>query len=104
MNTYGLLETIEGENNNGVKLLSDEVVCDKCNGTGLDLSKLPISDHSYSSISNQCNKCYGTGKVTWLENVLGKENPYVKYGSGYGYVGSSGFSGVSGVGGVSGYA
>jgi len=45
----------------------DEVLCDKCNGTGKD-------DDPW-----ECNKCHGTGKLTWLENILGKDPEYIKY-------------------------
>ena len=37
------------------------IICDKCKGIGnlLDVVK--------------CQKCYGSGKLNWIENIFGKE-------------------------------
>jgi len=53
-----------------VKLETGEVICDRCNGTGLD-SNLRSDGILYFE---QCTKCYGIKKLTWSENILGKEN------------------------------
>lgn len=45
----------------------EEVKCDKCNGTGA----LP-ADLERSIPSTTCPKCYGWGKLDWIENVVGK--------------------------------
>jgi len=78
-----------------IELEAGEIICDKCKGTGT------IKQDPYS-FNITCNKCYGSGKLTWIENVLGKDNPYSGYGT-TGYSGTCGLSGTSGSSGVSGY-
>jgi len=64
-------------------LEKDEVLCDQCNG---------------QKNFGFCSKCFGVGKLTWIENILGKEeNSYL-----HGITGVTGTSGVSGVTGISG--
>jgi RecJ-like exonuclease len=48
-----------------IKIKEGEIICDKCCGFG----------HIYSvEIYNEkCDKCQGTGKVNWIENIFGKE-------------------------------
>ena len=45
----------------------DEIKCDQCNGTGYDLK---INMTKYLN----CLKCQGTGKLDWIEAVVGKRN------------------------------
>lgn len=41
-----------------------EVFCDHCDGIGIDKSKKgPGTYH--------CKKCRGTGKLDWVENIVG---------------------------------
>jgi hypothetical protein len=47
-------------------LEGDYVVCSKCDGTG-DSDSYP---------GNICHKCWGEGKLDWIENIMGKENPF----------------------------
>ena len=43
----------------------EEYICDRCGGVGA----LP------NTIGDSCNRCLGTGKLNWIENVFGKEKP-----------------------------
>jgi RecJ-like exonuclease len=47
----------------------DEVVCRICKGSGSD--KIHVSQ--------MCYFCHGHGKVTWIENVFGKDNLELKF-------------------------
>lgn len=49
------------------RLEEGEVFCDRCNGTG-------IVDNTKGSGTYNCRKCLGTGKLDWIENVVGKSN------------------------------
>lgn len=40
------------------------MICDKCDGKGITL---------IHNRERECNKCYGTGKLDWIENVFGKD-------------------------------
>ncbi len=56
-----------------MKLKKGEVKCDKCKGKG----KIPAKDHPRVYISTEgslfeCPKCFGTGKLDWVENIVGK--------------------------------
>ena len=43
-----------------------EMVCNKCDGVGITRK----NKHAI----NVCSKCQGTGKVDWLENIVGKKS------------------------------
>jgi len=47
--------------------MNDEgfVICDKCKGSGEIVTNKGLTKRI-------CYRCYGTGKLTWLENILGK--------------------------------
>jgi len=48
------------------KLEETDILCDKCDGYGID---------KYFKAKNQfvhCDKCHGTGKLDWIENIVGK--------------------------------
>lgn len=66
------------------ELQENELVCDKCNGTGC----IP-SEFSPSELASRCPKCQGDGWVDWISNITGKPIRYM-YGS------SSMSSGTSG--------
>lgn len=53
------------------ELKEDELICDKCNGTGCIPSKINPNE-----IASMCSKCQGTGKVDWIENIMGKAPTY----------------------------
>ena len=42
------------------------VVCNKCNGTGT------LGQH-HSPFPQLCHKCWGIGKLDWVENIVGKD-------------------------------
>lgn len=46
-----------------------EMVCDRCNGTG----NFPVSDDGQNCAI--CSKCWGEGKVDWIENIMGRKIP-----------------------------
>jgi len=50
-----------------------EVVCDECKGTGYDL-EIPKQKNSnpYYMKHYNCPKCFGLGKLDWVENIVGK--------------------------------
>ncbi len=56
------------EEKNELKLNHDEVICDKCNGTGF-IGKKSLESNSWNHI---CPKCLGTGKLTWTERITGR--------------------------------
>jgi len=45
--------------------LTFEIVCNECEGTGFD--------NKYKWNRRACFKCFGTGKVDWIENITGKK-------------------------------
>ena len=54
------------------KLKTGEVVCDECKGNGsFYVAPQSVSASSYRT---NCYKCHGTGKLDWIENVVGKSN------------------------------
>ena len=48
-----------------MKLEEGEVICDKCNG---DVK-------SYNESFTVCTKCWGTGKLDWIDLCVGKKAP-----------------------------
>jgi hypothetical protein len=71
--------------------------CDECDGTGY----VPIAPDRPQT--QTCRKCWGTGQLTWLEKIFGKEPPPQLFGT-WGSSGTSGYAGFSGVSGSSGAA
>jgi len=49
-----------------INLEPGEVICDKCNGSGM-------VENKYSDQYLFCPKCYGEKKLTWTEAIFGKE-------------------------------
>ena len=61
-----------------MNLKPGEILCDECNGTG-EVNLFP------NQVFNLCPKCLGNKKLTWTENIFGKNlvdfleaDPYVK--------------------------
>lgn len=50
-----------------IKLNPGEEFCPKCNGKGKTLMK--------KDVTLTCSKCYGFGKLDWIENAMGKKLP-----------------------------
>ena len=58
-----------------LKLEEGEMICDKCEGKGCISSKIDPT-----TMASSCQKCQGTGKVDWIENIVGKK-PEMQFGS-----------------------
>ncbi len=59
-----------------MKLKKGEILCDKCYGAGCVSKKkhtMVDLDHIEYDWSYKCDKCKGTGKLDWVENVVGKK-------------------------------
>jgi hypothetical protein len=72
-----------------------ELICSKCNGVGF-LNK--IESENTSIYKDTCPKCQGSGKLDWIENVMGKK-PIITHGtstSGSGMLNTYGAWGTSG--------
>jgi len=50
-----------------IKLEKGEVICDKCNG----------NTKQYGESVTVCTKCWGTGKLDWIDLCVGKQLPDV---------------------------
>ena len=62
-----------------MKLEEGEMICDKCNGRGI-IPKIIIPKGEICT-ALFCRKCKGTGKLDWIENVVGKKPcRYIKPG------------------------
>jgi len=51
-----------------MKLESGEVICDKCNG------EIFVDNDNGIDI---CSKCLGSGKLDWIEKIVGKKPPLI---------------------------
>lgn len=49
-----------------MKLKPGELKCEKCNGIGWYLIPSTISGYI------ECSRCLGSGKLNWIENIVGK--------------------------------
>lgn len=52
-----------------VEINEGEVICYKCKGSG---KLIPDSYNLYTSYPRECDKCFGCGKLDWIENIVGK--------------------------------
>jgi hypothetical protein len=86
-----------------IKLDEDlgEILCPKCEGRGTVSEIMDDEGFIYDNISI-CSKCWGKGKLDWIEQATGVEPPYHGSSGTSGYVGISGISGYSGLQGISG--
>jgi len=58
-----------------VELEPGEVICDQCKGTGHpNNNEIDYNDKFYFNVPHACDKCNGSGKLDWIENIVGK-NP-----------------------------
>ena len=48
-----------------IDLEGGEVICPECKG------------HSYHNCFRYCPKCFGAGKLDWIEMIIGKDEPQV---------------------------
>lgn len=60
-----------------IKLEKGGMICPECNGTGISEYVQEINIQNYQTITGKtfCKKCLGNGKLDWIENLVGKENP-----------------------------
>lgn len=84
-NRIRLANFIQPERN---ELKENQLVCDKCNGTGCVPSE--VNPHEMASI---CQKCQGDGWVDWISNITGKPPRYL-YSSSSTSMSLSGTSGI----------
>ena len=58
-----------------LKLNDGEIICPQCNGTGEPNNNM-IKAHEirYDLVPLHCDKCYGNGKLNWVENIVGKKH------------------------------
>lgn len=61
------VEETKLDNIYGIELDCGQVVCPSCNGSCLGEWEQP----AYSS----CERCWGSGKLDWIELAMGKERP-----------------------------
>ena len=54
-------------------LKEGEIICSKCEGVGYTDK---IKSNNAIIFKNKCSKCLGTGKLDWIENVVGKKPMY----------------------------
>jgi len=57
-----------------------EVLCDKCSGDGWIKRENKNENNSqfFDYLNIICDKCYGVGKLDWIEIIVGKEKPKPK--------------------------
>ena len=53
---------------NEIQLEEGEVICDRCQGTCHE----PNSNDNDELCTEICGKCFGHGKLDWIENIIGK--------------------------------
>jgi len=54
-----------------MKLEKGEVICDKCNGYGYTTFNEQRGKNFYP-MKSECTKCFGEGKLDWIEIIVGK--------------------------------
>jgi len=65
-------------NKSNIKLNPGDVICNICEGKGFIIKENihdDDNDYLFKTVNNICNKCYGAGKLDWIENVVGKMKP-----------------------------
>lgn len=73
-----------------------EVICNKCNGKRqIKTDKPKWWQLRLAEIESLCPKCFGDGKLDWIENAVGKKRPYWTHGSSGTSISSSSLSSSS---------
>ena len=57
-----------------INLKPGEVMCNRCNGTGKNFDKEFVKIWGITD----CPKCWGKGKLDWVENFTGIIDPYLE--------------------------
>jgi RecJ-like exonuclease len=52
-----------------IELKEGEVICDNCHG----------KTKSYGESLTICKKCWGTGKLDWIDLCVGKKSPFIDF-------------------------
>ena len=55
-------------------MVYDEYICSKCKG-----KKIIVYENNEIISYTSCDKCKGSGKVNWIENILGKSSDNYNY-------------------------
>ena len=56
-----------------MKLEPGDIVCDQCKGIGHpNNNKIDYNSSYYFNSPHVCDKCNGTGKLDWIEAIVGK--------------------------------
>jgi len=55
-----------------MKLEEGEVICPQCEGTGKPNNN---KFENFYLVPKVCDKCHGSGKLDWIENIVGKKEP-----------------------------
>jgi len=59
-----------------MKLEAGEVICDQCKGTGYpNNNEIDYNNKFYFNVPDACDKCHGSGKLDWIEAIVGKHKP-----------------------------
>ena len=60
-----------------------EVVCGECEGSG----HIPCLNNPKSGINipKMCSRCFGSGKLDWVENMIGRRRVRFGFGSSSGF-------------------
>ena len=67
------IENYKIENQNNIELSDGEVMCPKCEGRSTVYGQ-------GTGMYNSCDRCWGSGKLDWIELVMGKELPFALSG------------------------
>jgi len=51
-----------------------EIKCDRCNGSGENYDPKFVKIWGITD----CPKCWGEGKLSWVDNLVGKRDPYLE--------------------------
>lgn len=60
-------------------LKEGEIVCNKCGGTKhIEVKRNPKKSGPYHP-TEMCPKCFGTGKLDWIENITGIKQKFFRW-------------------------
>jgi hypothetical protein len=57
-----------------IQLNPGEIICPECNGSGNNIFE---QSDLWNAIS-QCSKCLGSGKLDWIERIVGKPRNWIE--------------------------
>lgn len=64
------------------EIQKNEILCPDCKGRGLFTFKREVigTIGEYLTLFHTCTKCKGRGKIDWVDNLIVKEDHYVRTG------------------------